>query len=127
MTKPEWGKKRTCQHCGARFYDMKRDPIICSRCGEAHEIDSATKSRRSTTAAAGPPKPVVAPVVEESAPEAEVEEDPSALTAEDTEIEEGETDEDAMIEDPSELGEDEDDITEVMEHVEPVDDETRNR
>ena len=70
---------------------------------------------------------MVAPVVEESAPEAEVEEDPSALTAEDTEIEEGEMDEDAMIEDPSELGEDEDDITEVMDHVEPVDDETRNR
>ncbi len=26
------GTKRTCQGCGARFYDLNRDPIICPMC-----------------------------------------------------------------------------------------------
>lgn len=34
MTKPEWGDKRTCPKCGARFYDLgKNDPASCIECG----------------------------------------------------------------------------------------------
>lgn len=34
MTKPEWGEKRTCPKCGARFYDLgKNDPASCIECG----------------------------------------------------------------------------------------------
>ena len=34
MTKPEWGDKRTCPKCGARFYDLgKSDPATCIECG----------------------------------------------------------------------------------------------
>ncbi|MCC7047942.1 MAG: TIGR02300 family protein, partial [Alphaproteobacteria bacterium] len=33
MAKPEWGVKRTCQSCAAVFYDLRRDPIICPKCG----------------------------------------------------------------------------------------------
>ncbi len=32
VTKPEWGTKRECQNCGARFYDLKREPIVCPKC-----------------------------------------------------------------------------------------------
>ncbi|NBP73957.1 MAG: TIGR02300 family protein, partial [Alphaproteobacteria bacterium] len=32
MAKPEWGLKRTCLGCGTRFYDMKKDPIVCPSC-----------------------------------------------------------------------------------------------
>ena len=27
MAKAEWGLKRTCLSCGARFYDLQREPI----------------------------------------------------------------------------------------------------
>ncbi|MGB0671459.1 MAG: TIGR02300 family protein, partial [Rhodospirillales bacterium] len=32
MAKPEWGTKRACQSCGARFYDLGRNPIVCPKC-----------------------------------------------------------------------------------------------
>ncbi|MEE8622478.1 MAG: TIGR02300 family protein, partial [Alphaproteobacteria bacterium] len=32
MAKPEWGTKRTCPHCGARFYDLRRETIVCPKC-----------------------------------------------------------------------------------------------
>lgn len=33
MAKPELGMKRQCLSCGAKFYDLNRDPIICPKCG----------------------------------------------------------------------------------------------
>ena len=33
MAKPELGAKRQCQHCGAKFFDLNRDPIVCPKCG----------------------------------------------------------------------------------------------
>ena len=32
MAKPELGTKRLCQSCGAKFYDLHKDPIICPKC-----------------------------------------------------------------------------------------------
>ncbi len=39
-TKAARGTKRTCQNssCGARFYDLARDPIACPMCGTAYII-----------------------------------------------------------------------------------------
>ena len=34
MAKPEWGRKRTCQVCGKKYYDLNKSPIICP-CPEA--------------------------------------------------------------------------------------------
>jgi uncharacterized protein (TIGR02300 family) len=39
MAKPEWGRKRTCQVCGKKFYDLNKSPIICP-CPEAVEFDA---------------------------------------------------------------------------------------
>ncbi len=38
------GAKRTCQNeeCGARFYDLNRDPITCPICGAVHMIVAQT-------------------------------------------------------------------------------------
>ena len=36
--KPELGTKRVCPNCGARYYDLHRDPIICPKCGAVHEV-----------------------------------------------------------------------------------------
>ncbi len=45
MAKVEWGTKRICLHCDARFYDFGRDPIICPNCGAEFivEISEAEK------------------------------------------------------------------------------------
>jgi uncharacterized protein (TIGR02300 family) len=37
MTKPEMGMKRLCAHCGGRFYDLLRTPIVCPKCGTEFE------------------------------------------------------------------------------------------
>jgi uncharacterized protein (TIGR02300 family) len=33
VAKPELGIKRQCISCGAKFYDLGRDPAMCPRCG----------------------------------------------------------------------------------------------
>ena len=38
MAKPELGQKRQCLHCGVKFYDLSRDPIICPKCNQIFEI-----------------------------------------------------------------------------------------
>ena len=32
MAKPELGTKRLCASCGAKFYDLSKDPIVCPKC-----------------------------------------------------------------------------------------------
>ena len=46
MPKAEWGVKRTCASCSARFYDLKRSPIVCPKCGERLDIAVSPKPKR---------------------------------------------------------------------------------
>ena len=72
MVKPEWGQKRQCQSCAARFYDMLRSPIHCPKCGTVFEPEAQLKSRRrAEPKVAAKPKAVV---VDELADDLEVEE-----------------------------------------------------
>ncbi len=34
MAKADWGTKRNCFSCATKFYDFKRDPILCPSCGK---------------------------------------------------------------------------------------------
>ena len=45
--KPEWGLKRQCLSCGAKFYDMQRHPIICPACGESFDPEQAIRLKRN--------------------------------------------------------------------------------
>lgn len=127
MAKPEWGVKRTCQSCGTRFYDMQRSPIVCPKCQSVVEPEVTFKSRRSSAAPAAEPK-VVAPVAEEvldadldavelETPEEEEEEEAEAEGETEAGSEDGDEDQSGLIEDASDLGEDDDDMAEVMEHL----------
>lgn len=40
------GLKRICDACGAKFYDLEADPIICPKCGEVHDPETAGKPKR---------------------------------------------------------------------------------
>ena len=51
MTKAELGTKRLCPNCGARYYDLNRDPIVCPRCGTEFEA-VAVKARPQAAAKA---------------------------------------------------------------------------
>lgn len=119
MAKPEWGVKRTCQSCGARFYDMMRSPIVCPKCAATVEPEVAFKPRRQPTPVA---EPKVVPIMldedaiepDEAGEELEVvEEEEADISA----IDGGDEDESGLIEDASDLGEDDDDMAEVMEHI----------
>lgn len=108
LAKPEWGTKRICQSCGARFYDLRHSPIECPKCGTVFDPEALIKARRPRA-----PAPVAAPV---PAPVAAAEPEAADDEAAPGEIAEGEEEE--VIEDASELGEDEDDVAEVIENVE---------
>ena len=51
MVKLEWGNKRTCLGCSARFYDLRRTPITCPKCGTVLELTTTTRARRGRGAA----------------------------------------------------------------------------
>ena len=52
MVKASWGTKRTCQSCGARFYDLNKGPIKCPKCGREHDREDFVKVRRGRGATA---------------------------------------------------------------------------
>ena len=127
MAKPEWGTKRTCQSCGARFYDFGRQPAVCPVCGATFDVEQLTRARRPR-----PPARAVAVADEVAGEEVELAdtdveaediEEAAELEEEPVEAEEGAEEEDeGLIEDASELGEDEDDMAEVIDQVDPEND-----
>lgn len=117
MSKPEWGTKHTCQSCGAKYYDLNRSPVICPKCGTEFDPDALLRSRRIRTTTAKPEAPVAAAkpakkAAAETADEAELDEIDGEGKIDPLVDEEG--DEEDMIEDASELGEDEDDVADVV-------------
>jgi uncharacterized protein (TIGR02300 family) len=67
VAKPELGTKRLCASCGAKFYDLNKDPIHCPKCGTVYEVAPVVTRGRPDAAAAVVPRP--APVEEVVAPE----------------------------------------------------------
>ena len=118
VAKPEWGTKRICPSCGTRYYDLLREPVICPKCTTPFDPEAFLKSRRARP---------VAPVEKELEPagaeelDAELEPEEADIADEEEEavpLEEAEEADEELLEDASELGEDEDDMAEVIENVE---------
>lgn len=53
MARPELGMKRQCMSCGAKFYDLARDPAACPKCGAVYQ---AAASRVAAPALARGPE-----------------------------------------------------------------------
>ena len=65
MANPELGTKRLCASCGAKFYDLNKDPIHCPKCGAVYEVVVATRpARPAGPVTARPPVPEEAPAPE---------------------------------------------------------------
>ena len=117
MAKPDKGKKHTCGSCGVLFYDLNRTPITCPQCGEKVEVKALLKPRRPS-----PQSRASKPVEEKPKPvEADAEKtddtDDTEADAEDIEGVDDDDDDDDLIEDMSDIGNDEDDMSEVKEHI----------
>jgi uncharacterized protein (TIGR02300 family) len=63
VAKPELGTKRLCGNCGAKFYDLNKDPIVCPKCHTVMELAAVTT--RSRPEAVAPVRAAVAPAPEE--------------------------------------------------------------
>ena len=62
VAKPELGLKRQCTQCGAKFYDLNKDPAVCPKCGTPMQASAVTR--------------VPPPVVARARPAAAAEEEP---------------------------------------------------
>ena len=118
MVKPDWGKKLTCPSCGAKFYNMNKDPATCPKCETKVEAQPILKPRRQPAEAVKPKPKKVAVVADE------IEDDDDPLLDDDDEDIDIDDDDEDLIEDTSDL-EEEDDVAEVKEHIEIDDDEER--
>ena len=106
MAKSDWGKKLTCPSCGARFYNLNKEPATCPKCEATVEIQPVLKPRRTPAEAPKPKK-----VVEKVADDDDGDDDVDDL------LDDDDDDDDDLIEDTSDLGDD-DDVAEVKEHIE---------
>ncbi|MBF0130427.1 MAG: TIGR02300 family protein [Alphaproteobacteria bacterium] len=126
MAKPEWGQKRTCPSCGARFYDLKRTPIQCPKCEARFDSNLALKSHRPAAVAkrkvtVAKPLPDAVPLGARGLLPGEIDDDVEILVDADDDVvvvEEVDGEDEGLIEDASDLGGDEEDMAEVMEHME---------
>ena len=113
MAKPELGAKRQCQNCGAKFFDLNKDPIVCPKCGTIFQ--GAARVERAAAKAEVEEDEVVAPAGVElvSLDEVEASEEKAAEPAvEDVDVEEGEAEPDDPFIEAEE--EDEDDVTNLI-------------
>ena len=68
MAKPELGTKRLCASCGAKFYDLSKDPIHCPKCDTVYVVAPVVSRSRPEPAPVVTPRPP-APVEEVAVPE----------------------------------------------------------
>ena len=69
MAKPELGTKRLCGNCGAKFYDLNKDPIVCPKCTTVMALAAIATTRarpEPARAAAAAEEEVVAPETAEA-------------------------------------------------------------
>jgi len=128
VAKPELGTKRLCAGCGAKYYDLNKDPITCPKCGTVYEVvvvaprgrpDAAAARAAAAAQAAEPdvPEPQEAEFVSLAEADAETEGGAKKVPAEgvedveDVEVEGGDEDDTTFIE---ETEEEDTDVTEII-------------
>ncbi len=106
MAKPEWGVKRVCQSCAAKFYDLNRSPITCPKCAASFDPEALLKSRRSRPAPAAKATKPKATVSTNPSAERSLEDDAALDDSGGSEAGGRPDDDDSVLQDTSELGDD---------------------
>jgi uncharacterized protein (TIGR02300 family) len=116
VPKPELGTKRQCQNCGAKFFDLAKDPIVCPKCGTVYQVASlpARSSARGKAVEEDEPEVETAeaelvPLEEADAPEDE--KVAAVLPDDDVEIEDEAAEDDTFLEQEEE---DSDDVSTLI-------------
>ncbi len=119
MTNPELGTKRDCPECGARFYDLGKEPAECPKCGHEFIPEALLKPRKARVADEEKP----ADGKEAEKPEAEV-----SLADADEESKQPQSNRKAGLDDEEDTAEDElaefEDVELEDDDTEPDDDTT---
>jgi uncharacterized protein (TIGR02300 family) len=55
VAKPELGLKRQCMSCGAKFYDLNKDPAVCPKCGTVFQAVAMSRVAAPVVARAAAP------------------------------------------------------------------------
>jgi len=113
VAKPEWGTKRLCTSCGARFYDLNRQPIECPKCQTVIDPEQVTRLKRSRSA------PVEEVVKAKPAKAEKTADDALDSDDDDLDVEVDDDADDDVLEDASDLADDDDDLDELVEGVDP--------
>ena len=114
MAKPEWGVKRACLACGTRFYDMRKDPIVCPSCSAKFDVETIFRPRRTRAPVDEPPAP--APPPADTVKGEDLDEELAKL-ADDSLVDDDDDDDDAAIEDTSDLADDDSDVPTVPKDI----------
>jgi uncharacterized protein (TIGR02300 family) len=117
LVKPELGTKRLCPTCGGKFYDLHKSPAECPYCEAVFNPEDLVRGRRTSTSPSRPAAAEAKPAEKKPA-KAEPEEDEDIDDLEVGEVETEEDEDDEVLEDASDLGEDDEDVAEVMDNVE---------
>ncbi len=113
MAKPELGAKRQCQSCGAKFFDLNKDPIVCPKCGAIFQ-GAVARAERVTAKEEEAEDEVVAPAGVEivSLDEVEASEEKAAdPVADDIDVEDDDSADDPFLEEEEE---DDDDVSTLI-------------
>ena len=95
VAKAEWGAKHTCLSCGAKFYEMGRNPITCPACDAPFTVEAPGRARRSRKAEVVVVEPVVAAATKDAAaPSAD---DPAALVDDVDDLIDDDDEDDAVV------------------------------
>ena len=111
MAKPELGLKRQCMSCGAKFYDLNKDPAVCPKCGTVYQVTAMSR--------AAPPVAARAAAPDEDEVELEVA-GPEMVSLD--EVEAGENEKDIPVDDDIDVGDDVADDDTFLEDEEESDD-----
>ena len=120
--KKDLGTKLSCQSCGAKFYDLKKKNPVCPKCDEAY-VAAKPKTRRAAVKAVVEPKAAAEAKAETAATEIPANDDApdEAKVDDDVEVEDDGSD-GSLMEDTSNIGGDEENMTGVIENVGTADD-----
>ena len=118
--KKDLGTKLSCQSCGAKFYDLKKKNLVCPKCDEAY-VAAKPKTRRAAVKAVVEPKAAAEAKAEAAATEIPANDYAPDEAKVDDDVEDDGSD-DSLMEDTSNIGGDEENMTGVIENVGTADD-----
>jgi len=127
VSKANLGNKHICAGCDARFFDLKKTPAVCPKCGEKVKPAKPPRSRRASAPEEVAPKAAKPPLDDKLKAALADNGDDIDLIVKDVVVADSDDDddddllddddEDDLIEDTSDLSEEDDDVQEVLEHV----------